>query len=304
MTVLIAYSDTQYTFTVKNFFISNAISWIKLEERGKKTMTLLFFFIFLTSLFTSHSKGLYTGVPCHRAYSCIFEENDDGFQNSLLIGEEFNVETERTCQDLCWETGDCVSYSWWKENEPENSTTRGFPFLCQMFSVCHRNYHNPNFTPVYSGNISGLKLLERFFLIKSGPAGCDDPVIVFGGDGEDRIDPVVIEMIWPGYEDGFDNSGYVTIGSLDPIPDIPEQSYGSFWYHSAVFVEDSRLILSCGGGFPATNKCFGLDLVLGTWRSMAPMTSARNDHSLVKEGFNKSIDRQCIIYNFFRSAIL
>ena len=122
-----------------------------------------------------------------------------------------------------------------------------------------------------------------------GPARCDDPVIVFGGDGEDRIDPVAVEIIWPGYDDGYDYSGYVTIGSLDDIPDIPEQSYGSFWYHSAVFVEDRHLILSCGGGFPATNKCFGLDLVLGTWRSMAPMNTARNEHTLLKERMSGAV---------------
>ena len=113
-----------------------------------------------------------------------------------------------------------------------------------------------------------------------GPAKCEDPVIVFGGDGEDRIDPKDVEIIWPGYDDGYDNYGYVTINNFDPIPEIPEQSYGSFWYHSAVLV-DKNLILSCGGGFPATKKCFGLDLVSGTWRSMAPMTVARNDHTLV-----------------------
>ena len=104
---------------------------------------------------------------------------------------------------------------------------------------------------------------------------------MFGGDGEDRIDPKFVEIIWPGYDDAFDDSGYVTIGNFDPIPEIPEQSFGSFWYHSAVLV-DNNLILSCGGGFPATNKCFGLDLQSGRWRPMAAMTVARTDHKLVK----------------------
>ena len=103
---------------------------------------------------------------------------------------------------------------------------------------------------------------------------------MFGGDGEDRIDPKTVEIIWPGYDDGYDNYGYVTMDNFDPIPEIPEQSYGSFWYSSAVV--DNNLILSCGGGFPPTKKCFGLDLLSGTWRPMAPMTVARNDHTLVK----------------------
>ena len=33
-----------------------------------------------------------------------------------------------------------------------------------------------------------------------GPAKCEDPVIVFGGDGEDWIDPRDVEIIWPGYD--------------------------------------------------------------------------------------------------------
>ena len=109
-------------------------------------MILTFLLFLLTICSTSLSKGLYSGVPCHRPYSCIFEEDEDGVENSLLVGEEFDVETEKTCQDLCRETEGCVSYSWWTENN-----TIQTPLLCQMFSVCHRNYHNPHFTPAYSG---------------------------------------------------------------------------------------------------------------------------------------------------------
>ena len=104
---------------------------------------------------------------------------------------------------------------------------------------------------------------------------------MFGGDGEDRIDPKSVEIIWPGYDDHFDDSGYVTIHNFDPIPDIPEQSYGSFWFHSAVLLEDD-IIMSCGGGFPATKKCFGLNLRSGSWKPMASMNFARNDLELVK----------------------
>ena len=38
--------------------------------------------------------------------------------------------------------------------------------------------------------------------------------MVFGGDGEDRIDPDIVEVIWPGYDDGFDDSGYVHTGYI------------------------------------------------------------------------------------------
>ena len=54
------------------------------------------------------------------------------------------------------------------------------------------------------------------------------------------MDPKDVEVMWPGYDDGFDDSGYVTIGDFDPIPDIPEQSYGSFWYTSAVLLKSRR----------------------------------------------------------------
>ena len=128
-----------------------------------------------------------------------------------------------------------------------------------MFAVCNRRYQNPNLTPVYSG-----------------PLQCKNPIIVFGGDGEDRIDPKIVETIWPGYDDKFDDSGYVTLDDFDPIPEIPELSYGSFWYSSAVQL-DTDLILSCGGGYPGTAKCFGLDLVTGSWKTMASMNYARTE---------------------------
>ena len=99
---------------------------------------------------------------------------------------------------------------------------------------------------------------------------------MFGGDGENRADPQEVEVIWPGYDDGFDDSGYVTMGHFDPIPKIPEQSYGSFWYSGAVLLNDT-MIMTCGGGYPATNKCFGLDLVSGTWTSLSSMNHPRTE---------------------------
>ena len=91
-----------------------------------------------------------------------------------------------------------------------------------------------------------------------------------------------METFWPGYDDHYDDSGYVTIGDFDPIPEIPELSYGSFWWHSAVQV-DENLIMSCGGGYPATKKCFGLDLSSGTWKTLAPMNYGRTEGlSLIK----------------------
>ena len=52
-------------------------------------------------------------------------------------------------------------------------------------------------------------------------------MVIFGGDGEDRVDPKDVEVMWPGYDDGFDDSGYVTIGDFDPVPDILEQNFAS-----------------------------------------------------------------------------
>ena len=100
--------------------------------------------------------------------------------------------------------------------------------------------------------------------------------MVFGGQGEDAIDPDLVEVAWPGYTDGFDDSGYFVSDLFDPVPVIPEQSYGSLWYRSSVLLDDST-ILSCGGGYPATSKCFGLDLVSGEWQSKAEMLNARSE---------------------------
>ena len=200
-------------------------------------------------------KGLYSGVPCHRPYFCILGNQDDPFEESQLLSFEEGIEDEKTCQELCLNLEGCVSYTWWNEKATDHPDGR--PFLCQMFAVCNRRYQNPNLTPVYSG-----------------PSQCKNPIIVFGGDGEDRIDPKIVETIWPGYDDKFDDSGYVTINDFDPIPEVPELSYASFWYSSAVQL-DTDLILSCGGGYPGTAKCFGLDLVTGSWKPMASMNYAR-----------------------------
>ena len=43
-------------------------------------------------------KGLYSGVPCHRPYKCVFDED---FANSVLVDSVDGVSEERTCQDLC-----------------------------------------------------------------------------------------------------------------------------------------------------------------------------------------------------------
>ena len=115
-------------------------------------MILLTFIIFQLGFSISNSKGIYSGVPCHRPYSCIFEDDEDGFENSLLVGEETGVKAEETCQSFCSETENCISYSWWNENTTERDD--GTPLLCQLFSVCHRSYHNPTFTPVHSGTNS------------------------------------------------------------------------------------------------------------------------------------------------------
>ena len=122
------------------------------------------FYVFVLRFASTQAKGLYSGVPCHRAYNCIFEEDQDGFQNSLLVGEEEGVEDEETCQTFCGETENCISYTWWNENATERTDyVNGAPFLCQLFSVCHRNYQNPNLTPVHSG----MKIILRKNLKKA-----------------------------------------------------------------------------------------------------------------------------------------
>ena len=123
----------------------------------KEEMIFLILTILIFGPSYINSKGLYSGVPCHLPYNCIFEENDDGFPNSLLVGEEKGVTNEKICQEFCMETQNCVSYTWWNENTTINQG--GIPLLCQMFSVCHRSYQNPNLTPVYSGKDNHFEIL-------------------------------------------------------------------------------------------------------------------------------------------------
>ena len=109
-----------------------------------KRIALIFLVLLNVSLFKA--KGLFSGVPCHRPYECIFEDNDDGFDNSDLVGREENIVAEAICQRLCRDTDTCVSYTWRTEEDASNQ------YLCQLFSKCHRAYQDPDLTTVYSGN--------------------------------------------------------------------------------------------------------------------------------------------------------
>ena len=82
--------------------------------------------------------------------SCINETENDGFDNSILIGTRENINEEKICQDLCAAMDNCVSYSWWNEKAQIDLHGRN-PHFCEMFSLCHRNYHNPSTTSVFSG---------------------------------------------------------------------------------------------------------------------------------------------------------
>ena len=126
-------------------------------------------------------------------------------------------------------------------------------------------------------------------LLTLGPPECSDPIVVFGGDGEDIIDPQEVEVIWPGSGDvGFNNKfGYSTIGNFDPLPIIPDDFYGSFWNSGAILLNDTLIMTCGGGGSSATNRCFGLDLVSGTWKTLASMIHPRSGSTsslLVKVG--------------------
>ena len=61
-------------------------------------------FLGLSTLSSIKAKGLFFGVPCHRPYECIFENNDDGFDNSELVDHEENIVAEEMCQSLCRDT--------------------------------------------------------------------------------------------------------------------------------------------------------------------------------------------------------
>ena len=114
----------------------------------KKSVILLLLYYFDPII----SKGLYSGVPCHRPYYCIFGEVNEYHEDSVLVGEEDGIRDEKLCQYLCSKSPDCVSYTWW--NEKARHHPDGRTFLCQMFAVCNRRYQNPNLTPAFSGTYS------------------------------------------------------------------------------------------------------------------------------------------------------
>merc|ERR1719295_616436 len=90
------------------------------------------------------TKGLYSGVACHRPYNCLFED-DPPFKPSELVGQFLNVAKEKSCQELCQDKEGCVSYTWLSGNA-ENT-----PLLCQLFSRCRRSYQDPDLSTVFSG---------------------------------------------------------------------------------------------------------------------------------------------------------
>ena len=113
-----------------------------------RTVLICIFCLFSTSI--GETKGLFSGVPCHRPYSCMNETENDGYENSILLGTKENVEEEKQCQELCSAMEECISYSWWNEKSQVDSHGRN-PFLCELFALCHRRYFNPSLTPVFSG---------------------------------------------------------------------------------------------------------------------------------------------------------
>ena len=126
-----------------------------------------------------------------------------------------------------------------------------------------------------------LFVFPLLIFVMSGPQKCENPIVVLGGIGEDG--PVRhVETLWPGYDDGFDNSGYFVDHLFDPVDSIPDLGYYDFMGSSAVLL-DSTTIMSCGG-YPSKAECYGLDLHNGSWFSMPPMKNGRSEFSLLKVG--------------------
>ena len=115
----------------------------------------------------------------------------------------------------------------------------------------------------------------------SGPGKCENPIVVLGGVGEDG--PVTqVETLWPGYDDGFDNSGYFVDHLFDPVDSLPDLGYFGLAGSSAVLL-DSTTIMTCGGYLSKT-ECYGLDLHNGSWFAMPPMKKGHSEFSLLKLG--------------------
>ena len=115
----------------------------------------------------------------------------------------------------------------------------------------------------------------------SGPGKCENPIVVLGGIGEDG--PVSqVETLWPGFDDGYDKSGYFVDHLFDPVDSIPDLGYYDFMGSSAVLL-DSSTIMTCGG-YPSKAECYGLDLHNGSWFAMPPMKKGRSEFSLLKVG--------------------
>ena len=97
---------------------------------------LIFIIVFLH---VCSPKGLFSGVPCHRPYSCVDHED------TVMLHEESEITEEKECQQLCMNFDGCVSYTWWNDVDENNS------YSCKLYASCHRSYHIPYQTPFYSG---------------------------------------------------------------------------------------------------------------------------------------------------------
>ena len=75
-------------------------------------------------------KGLFSGVPCARSYRCISE-------SSNMMAEIPSIFLEHECQAACAAFSSCVSYTWASERAGELDME---PYLCQLFTSCHRSY--------------------------------------------------------------------------------------------------------------------------------------------------------------------
>ena len=101
---------------------------------------------------------------------------------------------------------------------------------------------------------------------------------MIGGQGEDG--PVTqVETLWPGFDDGYDKSGYFVDHLFDPVDSIPDLGYYDFMYSSAVLL-DENTIMSCGG-YSHSDYCYGLDLHNGSWFPMPSMKNGRSEFNLL-----------------------
>lgn len=184
-----------------------------------------------------HGKGLQEGVPCSRKVEC-----DLG--SGQLIDLKY-ARSEEKCQQLCYLTDGCTSYTWWDDVAISDENDQ-VPFLCELFSTCMH--------------------MTQCFGCHSGPVSCDDhPITIIGGGGADTylfsVETLFTQKNVSGHLESF------TVEDVfDPLPSRGMVGAAGLlieeWPHYQHYYENRYLVC---GGVEEPKTCRYLNFTNGQW---------------------------------------